>query len=533
MKYIITYCLICLCAVSAFAQQTPVITYNPVTKTVDKQIPFDVPFIIKIPSKSPALIDDAFRVEDFNKYVPLSSVIQDTLEVTYDKSNFYLRFAPVPPNTNFDFIYESKYDETELLKFFELGYKLYIEKYIIDLFKSINFYYPDDSFNKDSVSFFYLTSNIDIIYNESDILSIDGLSKQSKAVIKEKKPKVRKENNLKSFYEDKLSIHYYNIFNEGTYDIDGFIWDYYSLPKPLNSISFNEQKDAAMIQFIEIVSQDGKPLKNYIKGLDLFLPEKNDLIVSLPETSIIDRLKRMKRNINFLRVRLDETIKKYYITQDNTLEKEYLEELRKYLICVINKMISTYTIVEREYNAILDAVRQNDDLRIVRRAYLTTDIADLKTEAGLQVFPSVGYAFAFPRTEHRFRYYPSIFAGVRVTWKPVNKSLRNKDYNFLNCKCRCPLLCWDKILRFTSFEFAAAFDPARPDEYERLNSRLSLLAGINVRVLRYFYISGGGMLLRRVNPNPVITDTRWAVAPYVGVSLDLDVAKFFKSITGV
>ena len=553
MKYIITYCIICLCAVSAFAQRTPVITYNPVTKTVDKQIPFDVPFIIKISQKNSALVDNAFMfiinntkdlssfntLKEADKLIPYVDSLSEnnkSLEISRDKNNVYLKFKPIKPGVNFGFFLLKKYDKKEIEVFFKFAYKIYNKnKNFAKKLKNLNKSFIKKSKKYKSVSAFYLTK--DDIESTIKYYTIKNINSTFSSINQSNdkysnygiKNKWQSESDIYRtrymgfyhFYRDSLENYFDILFRKISFEIEQFSRKG-NIDVIINAIPKKNGENKELIQMAELLSMPGQPLIDYIKGVRLFASKDIQDLKDLKIDDIEGRVNRINRNILFLIDRINDAISARHQSSPALPVTNDLDALVKYLEMILFKMDSCSSQIEMNYNEIIKLISSNSNLRTVEKALLTTDLTDLETEAGVRIFPSVGYAFAFPKYNGVHRYYPSYIAGVRIAWQPVNKNLRLRDY--------CHLECWDKIKRLTSLEVAAAFTEPRDPEFQTLTSNFSLIVGLNVRVLRVFYLSGGTMLLREVNANPVITDARWKAAPYVGLSLDIDVAKLLKDI---
>ena len=73
----------------------------------------------------------------------------------------------------------------------------------------------------------------------------------------------------------------------------------------------------------------------------------------------------------------------------------------------------------------------------------------------------------------------------------------------------------------------------KPGERKALyGEKRMLVFGAGLRGTEIFRINGGVLMLRGIDPNPLIEKTRIEVTPFVSISADIDVAGLFGAMFG-
>jgi hypothetical protein len=86
---------------------------------------------------------------------------------------------------------------------------------------------------------------------------------------------------------------------------------------------------------------------------------------------------------------------------------------------------------------------------------------------------------------------------------------------------------WSAMLGIT---FVSVKESGKRDN---LFSGTNLLLGVGYKLTSEVRLTAGAMLFKKYDLNYVSSDTRLAATPFAGVSIDLDLKKFFSSITDV
>jgi hypothetical protein len=150
---------------------------------------------------------------------------------------------------------------------------------------------------------------------------------------------------------------------------------------------------------------------------------------------------------------------------------------------------------------------------IATQVYLvTTTMGSLETrrtwyvsaDLGLAVAPTIGEVFPY--------------AGVNIYFRPVNKAAPPGP--FLSRFAALLGFTWTDNLLKTG-ERKALYGDKR-----------MLMVGAGIRGNELFRFNGGVLLLRGVDPNPLIEKTRIEVTPFVSISADIDVAGMFTAMFG-
>ena len=135
-----------------------------------------------------------------------------------------------------------------------------------------------------------------------------------------------------------------------------------------------------------------------------------------------------------------------------------------------------------------------------------------------------------------FAYYFRIgtmtpYVGANIYFRPVNKD--------------APLSLVDSFGRRFALTFGitlnsieqqgdggAALPAGAKTRFDLLQNNRSLLLGAGFRVSQSLRLSGGALVLKEKDPNPLISKQSVATVPYVSFSLDFDVASALKGGLG-
>lgn len=139
---------------------------------------------------------------------------------------------------------------------------------------------------------------------------------------------------------------------------------------------------------------------------------------------------------------------------------------------------------------------------------------DLTAEKNAYIGLDLGVVYAFS-LESIF-----IYEGTNIYFRPINREALFSD-----------LQGWDEFFKRMSLYIGVAqLITDKPANFKPLFANSSLLAGIGWRVNRTFRLNVGGLMHYESNPDPLVTDQSFKVAPTVSFSADIDIIKAFGSI---
>ncbi|MEO8256704.1 MAG: hypothetical protein ABI868_05085 [Acidobacteriota bacterium] len=154
-----------------------------------------------------------------------------------------------------------------------------------------------------------------------------------------------------------------------------------------------------------------------------------------------------------------------------------------------------------------------------------TTVADFRTAQNWYISMDAGFAYAFRIGTL------TPYVGANIYFRPVNKD--------------APLRLVDSFGRRFAFTFGitlssieeesvndTALVRASRTRFDLMNMHRSLLLGVGFRVTQSLRLSGGALVLKEKDPNPLITTIATAAVPYIAFSLDFDVATGLKGGLG-
>ncbi|WAC02450.1 hypothetical protein N7U66_01670 [Lacinutrix neustonica] len=113
-----------------------------------------------------------------------------------------------------------------------------------------------------------------------------------------------------------------------------------------------------------------------------------------------------------------------------------------------------------------------------------------------------------------------IYEGTNFYFRPVNREALFSD-----------LEGWDAFFkRFSIYLGMAQLLTDKPDNFEPLFGKSSLLTGVGWRLNRTFRINAGALMHYKTNPNPLIDTQTFKVSPTISFSVDLDIAQALGSV---
>ena len=142
---------------------------------------------------------------------------------------------------------------------------------------------------------------------------------------------------------------------------------------------------------------------------------------------------------------------------------------------------------------------------------LSTSTGDFTTRHGFYVTMDVGVAAGLD-IKQAFTY-----AGMNVYTRPINKD--------------APLRLRDSWRRRTSFTFGVTLQDVKQDNaFSGVLADRAFVAGVGIRILDSVKLTGGGLVVKERDRNPLVSRTRLALTPFVAFSIDWDVRSSLKSL---
>ncbi len=131
---------------------------------------------------------------------------------------------------------------------------------------------------------------------------------------------------------------------------------------------------------------------------------------------------------------------------------------------------------------------------------------------------------------------PKLYYGVNIYLRPINKNMRQEvlpqglkynDTTKLNYNIVDQKSVWQHVSISVGFATGSYSNP----DFDNLFNNTTLLTGIGYRFFGAFKASAGTGWLRRTSNNPVVTSKELCFAPYVSLSVDLDLISTLDQLT--
>ena len=513
--------LLLLTSYSLQAQNEVVVKIDPITKVVNKKLPFDKSFIIQIPteSKDSKTISNVFLYRAFVKKGNRSpegrtsfyrkKILGEKLKTRFEekKGSLYIYVDPLDPNTYLDIVLEHKFKGKKLDEL------LAIHAHIADgdLVKAKSNYDAMLTWIEQTEADLYPTLPLRVFGRNWDNGRWNGYQYDY--------------NHVKEFYDALIEKPIAAVGTGFVYAIDT------STIAELTKVNFGKMATCAAA--LDLSSSELPPFEGLLprrssKFLD-FLKGKRELATTaiskpISEFDLKKRVASLDSSIHQLKLLLafGENLRlRMSIPEDIIVVTNVMADLTDVLL----KLKENRDHINDNFSKIKTVIDTNTNLRYTQAFILDNQFSDSKTEAGFRVTPDIGYAVikAYGNLNNEFIHRP--YFGVNITFRPVDKQIRFREYQ--------NRAYWQQVARRVSLNLGVTTSKLPDDsEFEDLYNKASLLVGINFRIFRGLYISSGGMFLKQINPNPIITEADVELAPYVGISIDVEINKLLSSVTG-
>ncbi|WP_111308879.1 hypothetical protein [Confluentibacter sediminis] len=182
------------------------------------------------------------------------------------------------------------------------------------------------------------------------------------------------------------------------------------------------------------------------------------------------------------------------------------------IIIKLNEIDNRKLKIRELSNLIPDAL---DEAYVLDNITLEESIMmDLTSQKNAYIGIDLGIVYAFSPQSF------FIYEGTNIYFRPVNREALFSD-----------LEGWDEFFkRFSVYIGIAQLLTDKPDDFEPLFGKNSLLTGVGWRLNRTFRLNFGGLMYYKTDPNPLITDKSLKISPTVSFSADIDVIKAMGSV---
>jgi hypothetical protein len=173
-----------------------------------------------------------------------------------------------------------------------------------------------------------------------------------------------------------------------------------------------------------------------------------------------------------------------------------------------------------DYNFIRATSKNDKSLNANDWLLTQNEFNDLSVLSKYVIMPDLGITTMIFQGNQKYRAFPRPFIGINIYFRPVDKSLDERDF---------PKGEYD-IRRLLSLQVGLTYGKLDGQEFSNLFNDFNLMVGPSYRLVRWFRIGAGTALAQEINANPLISQTHTKFGGYVALSFDLDI---FSSATQV
>jgi hypothetical protein len=236
------------------------------------------------------------------------------------------------------------------------------------------------------------------------------------------------------------------------------------------------------------------------------------------------------------------------VTIDSAVRTLYLESLDPQMATlqqIVDNNIKAIRSNLKNFKQYLDGINKAINAKGFESVWLvgTTQSNDLKTKGGSLVSTDLGIANIVIRDNYnKLKYIPKLYLGLNIFFRPVD---RNASLKYLPASKKAAndkfhnhtdsvddnLSATRTILQHLSLSVGVTFGTMDVRYFDNLFNGMSLVIGPSYRFARAFRITSGVALLKRVNPNPLLTTEVVTAGFYASFSVDFDFLSTVKNFT--
>jgi hypothetical protein len=185
-------------------------------------------------------------------------------------------------------------------------------------------------------------------------------------------------------------------------------------------------------------------------------------------------------------------------------------DIRKALVSWHKVLTKNKSTLSSNLDKIISFIKAQNKFN--REVWLITgnEFNDFTALSKVVVMPDVGMTTMWLKGHDRSFFYPRPFVGINIYLRPVDKTLRERDFAHYN-----PLRVW-------SLQVGLTYGDLGNKEFSNLFNDFSLMAGLSYRFNRWFRLGAGTILVTQTDANPLISDTHTHFGGYFSAAVDFD-----------
>lgn len=187
-----------------------------------------------------------------------------------------------------------------------------------------------------------------------------------------------------------------------------------------------------------------------------------------------------------------------------------LNNLRTEIRKIYQAKLQSVVKDQGKISKVIGSTNKFDDAQLVES---DSYILSFETRSKLSIVPDVGIAIpVFVKSENQLDYKFVPYLGFQLNLRPINKDLPFWSYRH-------------RFSHFPTFHFGYSLvSVARDGRRVNFFEKSAFLTGVGIRLGNAVKVIGGGLWHFRVQPGQ--SELKFAALPYVGLSLDLDIKQF-------
>ena len=305
---------------------------------------------------------------------------------------------------------------------------------------------------------------------------------------------------------------------------------------PLAKIITTENlADAAMIKLnkaIVLANSSAAFLQSISNGYSSLV---NQYAAPAKEVFYDDRIANIKASVGVLQSLQDSAVA-VYVRNGNTDVKDILDAL-KTNIGILQQNIAFLKGIWKQVSNAINAYNY-EGVWLVG----TTESMDLATKGGSLISTEIGLTNILVKDNaDETKYIPRLYWGLNIFFRPVDRNaimkyLPRRKQKFTDPFGRTAddeLSATQTILQHLTLSIGLTLGTLDQPDFDNLYNSMSLTIGPSYRFARAFRFSTGLAVLKRKNPNPLLTDKKTTTGAYASFSVDFDLVQSIRNFVNL
>lgn len=287
----------------------------------------------------------------------------------------------------------------------------------------------------------------------------------------------------------------------------------------LNSVPFCENRNNLLQTIGNLVKRtqfdkiaQGLLAINYNEPVSLSSPGETQIRIAQIGSSLL-LLEQLQQYANYL-------ISNGATSSTGTFS-QLVNDLDQCMIILNEGLIKLKNISATKSEFLATLSRENVNVNSSNSNNGTTDVFDFKTRSKFRIVPDFGLIAAFTNTPVDFRSGTTFapYLGFHINFRPINKDI---PFRLVRYKTVAHRLSFMAGLTLTSIK--------SENQREDLFGSRSLVTGLGFRMSNAVKIAVGGLWYKALDTNPLLDNKKTSVAPFIGVSFDLEIKELLGGI---